>query len=125
MLEKVSPIEDLIEELPYLFEKVRQKSAPRTLLSRSVPHFLSFRVVSGTLFRTSSRNPRTGIPEYTYIIYKYTRYIGVLLLIESCWAKTADWRPADGSYSSTRFPDKCISKLNIISIPPDAQQLYT
>ena len=66
MLEKVSPIEDLIEELPYLFEKVRQKSAPRTLLSRSVPHFLCFRVVSGTLFRTSSqesqdRDPRVHI----------------------------------------------------------------
>ena len=63
--------------------------------------------------------------ESGYTMALGTRNIGVLLLIESCWAKTADWRFADGSYSSTRFPDKCISKLNIISIPPDAQQLYT
>ena len=34
-----------------------------------------------------------------------TRYIGVLLHLESCGVNTADFRAADGSYSSTRLPD--------------------
>ena len=34
-----------------------------------------------------------------------TRYIGVLLHLESCGVNTADFRHADGSYSTTRLPD--------------------
>ena len=50
-----------------------------------------------------------------------TRYIGVLHYLE-CWrVNAADFRGSDGSYSSTRLPDKCIPTLNITYITTDAQ----
>lgn len=50
-----------------------------------------------------------------------TRYIGVLIYLE-CWrVNAADFSGSDGSYSSTRLPDKCIPTLNITYIATDAQ----
>ena len=47
---------------------------------------------------------------------------GLILHYLECWrVNAADFRGSDGSYSSTRLPDKCIPTLNITYITTDAQ----